>query len=325
MGWKGTMRSVTASVRRMEKEAQRRHKQDIKEQISSDATEAVTNWETYLDELLSVHTDLADRIDWQSMLSKPKPNYPETISQNQDQATNAIKTFKPKMFSFLTGSTAKRKAALEQNLLTAPEKDRVENDKLHRKYEAALADWESDRSLAKRLSDEDSTAIQEVLNEFQTLTEHDLIGSSVQFEIWDGVIHAVPQVHSDEVVPNFRRKQLASGQLSQTKMPIGQFNELYQDYVASVALKVAGDMFQILPINEVYVTCESKMLNSSTGHMQPTAILSVQFVRATFETLNLDNIDPSDSMMNFNHVMKFNKTKGFSAVAPLVSQGQKNE
>lgn len=100
-------------------------------------------------------------------------------------------------------------------------------------------------------------------------------------------------------------------------MPVGQFNELYQDYVASVALKVAGDMFQILPLQEVYVTCEAEMLNSMTGHKESTPILSVQFVRRTFERLNLKSIDPSDSMSNFNHVMSFSKTKGFSAIRPL--------
>ena len=85
-----------------------------------------------------------------------------------------------------------------------------------------------------------------------------------------------------------------------------------------VALKVAGDSFQMLPLDEVYVTCENEMLNSSTGHKEPTPILSVQFVRKTFEQLNLKAIDPSDSMANFNHAMKFSKTKGFLEVTPLL-------
>lgn len=319
MGWKGTMRSVAATARRMEKDAQKRHKQSLKEQVAANANDAVTRWENYLEELLSVHTSLAERIDWKSMLAVPEPTRPKTVRTHLDSATRALEKFKPGMLDFLSGGTAKKRATLEKNLKAAPDKDRVESDRQLRKYEDALSEWECDNSLAKNLINGDDAAIKEVLNEFQTLSEHDLIGSSVQFSIHGGVVHAKPQVHSDEVVPNYRRKQLASGKLSETKMPVGQFNELYQDYVASVALKVAGDLFQILPLDEVYVTCESEMLNSSTGHQEVTPILSVQFVRRTFQQLNLKSIDPSDSMNNFNHAMKFSKTKGFSAVVALAS------
>jgi len=318
MGWKGTMRTVAATARRMEKDAQRRHKLAVKEQIAADASDAVANWETYLDELLSVHTNLADRIDWQRMLSKPKPQKPTPTNTHSVTAQNAMLSFKPKMFDFLSGGSSRKKQALEASLRNAPERDRLENERLLKQYEEALADWNNDRSLAQRLSDGEDSAIHEVLLEFQTLSKNDLIGSSVQFAIDEGRVHGRPQVHSEDVVPNFRRKQLASGKLSETRMPVGQFNELYQDYVASVALKVAGDIFQILPLDEVFVTCESEMLNSATGHKEPTPILSVQFVRSTFEQLNLKHIDPSDSMANFNHNMKFSKTKGFASVSPLI-------
>ena len=100
-------------------------------------------------------------------------------------------------------------------------------------------------------------------------------------------------------------------------MTVGQFNELYQDYVASVALKIAGDLFHIIPLDEVYVTCLRQMLNTQTGHQELTPILSVQFVRPTFASLNLTNLDPSDAMANFNHTMSFKKTKGFAQIEPL--------
>lgn len=102
-------------------------------------------------------------------------------------------------------------------------------------------------------------------------------------------------------------------------MPIGDFNELYQDYVASVALKVAGDIFHILPVEEVFVTCVTSMLNTKTGHKEMTPILSVQAVKETFKRLNLEHLDPSDSLANFNHAMNFKRTKGFQFGEPLKS------
>lgn len=100
-------------------------------------------------------------------------------------------------------------------------------------------------------------------------------------------------------------------------MPVGERQELYQDYVCSVALKVAGDLFSVLSRDEIFVTCAASMLDSATGHMADTPILSVQFVRPTFNSLKLSAIDPSDSMLNFNHQMEFKRTKGFQRIEPL--------
>lgn len=317
MGWKGTMRSLGAAARRMEREAQRRHKQAEKERITSEASDAVDSWENYIDDLLSIHTDLAEYIDWHEMLDKPVPEKPNPSNKYETRAKKNLDDFKPGFFDFMKGGTSKRKKALDEALAAAPAKDKAANENALQEYEEALADWENDRSLAKRLVDGEAAAIHEVISEMQTMSTTDLLGSSVAFTIEDNFVHARPQVHSDEIVPNYRRKQLASGKLSQTKMPVSQFNELYQDYVASVALKVAGDVFQMLPIEEVYVTCESEMLNSKTGHIEATPILSVRFVRQTMERLKLNDVDPSDAITNFVHNMKFSKTKGFSRIEPI--------
>lgn len=317
MGWKGTVRSIAASARRMEREAERRHKHAVKEQMVEDASNAVLNWENYIDDLLTIHTDLTDHIDWHRLLDKPQPIEPSLETVNQDQAKRALGNFKPKLFDFIRGGTAKVRKNLDEAFEQAPKKDQLKYDQAVTQYNTDLSDWENDRDLASRLTQGESEALQEVISELQSLTQTDLIGSAVSFSISDNYVHARPLVHSDGIIPDYRRKQLASGKLSESKMPVGQFNELYQDYVASVALKVAGDLFQLLPLEEIYVTCESEMLNSATGHKEPTPILSVQFVRDTFTTLNLAEIDPSDSMANFNHLMSFKKSKGFSAIAPM--------
>ncbi|MCV6576550.1 MAG: hypothetical protein OIF58_12505 [Cohaesibacter sp.] len=311
------MRSISAASRRMEKEAARRHKEAEKIQTAMDVAADVESWENYIGNLLNVHTDLAEYIDWDGLSRKPQPKEPHPKSHHHDQAREELASFKPGMFDFLKGGSIKRRKVLEDAVDQAARQDAMENEKAITSYTEDLASWKADCDLAKRVVERESAAIQEVITEMQSLSQNDLIGSSVQFSIGDNYVHAKPQVHTDEIVPDYRRKQLASGKLSETKMPVGQFNELYQDYVASVALKVAGDLFQILPLEEVFVTCECNMLNSATGHKEPTPILSVQFVRETMRQLNLSGIDPSNAMANFNHNMKFSKTKGFSAIAPL--------
>ena len=317
MGWKGTVRTVSAALRAAERDAQRRHKAAVKAQMIEDSAAAVSDWEDHIDELVSVHTSLARAIDWRAMANKPRPREPQSAKTHQLKAEAALAAFKPGFFDFFRGGSAKLRARLEADLAEASTRDRYDYAKALAAFQSASEEWETDTALARRLLAGEATAIKEVIEELQSFSDHGLIGSAVSFSIREGLLHARPEVHTDEIVPNFRRKQLASGKLSETKMPAGQFNELYQDYVGSVALKVAGDLFQIVPLEEVYVTCLTKMLNPKTGHQELTPILSVQFVRSTFARLNLAHLDPSDSMANFNHVMSFKKTKGFAPIEPL--------
>lgn len=317
MGWKGTMRSMAAASRAADREAARRHKAAVKAQKIEDAEDAVYEWENYISKLISVHVDIADAINWEKIANTPKPKPPKLGTSNHDSAKKAADNFKPKFLDFLSGGSAKKQEVLEQKLANSYEQDKADFNSEKKKFKATMKEWGQETDLAKRLLAGEKDAVKEVLEEMQSLTKQDLIGSQVSFAISDSDFHAIPEVHGDDIIPDYRRKQLASGSLSQTKMPVGEFNELYQDYVASVALKVAGDMFHILPLSEIYVTCVTPMLNTQTGHQELSAILSVQFVKETFKTLNLSSIDPSDSMRNFNHVMKFKRTKGFEKVKPL--------
>ena len=318
MGWKGTMRSLAAASRAAARDAEKRHKASLKQQQLDNAVDAVEAWKDYIDNLISVHVDLADAIDWEKLSKLPRPMPPNLGTKHKSHAEKQLAEFKPKFFDFLRGGSDKREHELELNIQRGIDKDVKEFEKLNKKYQLKLEEWQLDTSTAKKLLSGDTEAFKEVLTELRSLVDEDRIGDHINFQILDDKVHALPSVHTDEIIPKFRRKLRASGTLSQTNMPKGQFNELYQDYVASVALKVAGDLFHVLPVDMVHVTCVTSMLNSKTGHKEDTPILSVQFVRDTFKTLNLKNIDPSDSIQNFNHNMKFTKTKGFSKIEPLI-------
>lgn len=318
MGWRGTLRSVNAAMRAAEREAQRRYRQEQKEAIAADAAQAVDDWEEHIRNLITIHTSLSDTIDWHSVAHLGEPQKPAKCTRYREKLAPAMKSFKPRFFDKLLGGTEKRKQKLINSFLQAKERDAAEDQKALEKYRSDYAEWVSDNAMARKLLAGDPEAMKEVVAEMQSLSAEDRIGSYIEFRFAQGVVHAIAEVHTDEVVPDFRRKQLASGRLSETKMPVGEFNELYQDYVASVALKVAGDLFQILPLGEVHVTCRTNMLDSQTGHMRPAPILSVKFVRETFASLNLEHIDPSDSLRNFVHQMDFKRTKGFEAIQPIL-------
>jgi len=319
MGWKGTLRSVNAAIKAAERENKKVQKQRQKEDEIFEAANAVEDWRNYIQELTSIHIDIAEKVDWHSIVDAPKPIIPINITKYREKLAPKLKHFRPRFTDFLHGGTEKRKQKLIEKFKEAKLIDESATKDALSQFSDEIKEWDNDQYMASKVIAGDANALKEVIEESQLANGDDLIGSNIKFKFGNNFIHAMPQIHTQEIIPNFRRKQLASGKLSQSKMPAGEFNELYQDYAASVALKIAGDLFHILPQEEVFVTCFTIMLDKTTGHQKPTPILSVQFVNSTLSSLNLLHIDPSDSLSNFNHVMDFKRTKGFSEIIPLHS------
>ncbi|MCF6303246.1 MAG: hypothetical protein L3J13_08625 [Devosiaceae bacterium] len=301
----------------MSREADRVQKQREKEQITANAADAVMDWRERIDDLVSLHKNLTQPFDWKSIAHSQPPQLPVRLQTYQQNAQSALDAFKPSLLDKIRGGSQKRLAKLQTALSTATEDDHQVYQLACTDYNNTLAEYEADTSIAKRLVAGEVDAIKEVISEMQTLSAEADLGTRIDFTIKQNSLHAKANLFDTSVVPDFRRKQLASGKLSETKMPVGEFYELYQDYVASAAFRIAGDMLNILPLHEVYVTCLAEMLDTSTGHLDHAPILSVQFVRPTFERLNLDAIDPSDALKKFNHVMNFKQTNGFSKITPL--------
>ena len=97
--------------------------------------------------------------------------------------------------------------------------------------------------------------------------------------------------------------------LSEAKQKISavEYNKLLQDYVCSVCIRIARDMFALLPIRNTIV---HTVLDGET-------IVSVDFDRENLSKVKFGYIDPSDTLEQFKHNMDFNETNGFTSVSSL--------
>lgn len=90
-------------------------------------------------------------------------------------------------------------------------------------------------------------------------------------------------------------------------LPREQYNSLLQDYVCGCAIRIARDMFALLPVRHILV-------EASDGNDD---ILSVDFPRTEFSGLDFDVLDPSDTVQSFEHRMEYSASEGFSPVETL--------
>ena len=321
MGWKGTVRSIRATARKIEREAKRREKELARQrkeyekmQALEQAAYEVEVFENYIDRIQSMHKESSETLNWESILKQAPPIKPTQSSENEAKAKLELNQFKPNFFQNLFKKTEKITSDLENAIEAAKQTDKDDYEMALKEYEVEKSEWEATRILAQKVIDLDSEALIEIIKEYGSFNEIDDLGTHLNFSIEGKVVAVEINVHGEDIIPSESKSLLKSGKLSVKKMAKGVYYELYQDYVCSCILRIAREVFALLPIKMVTITAIDEILNSSTGHLEKQPILSVLIPRKTLDKLNMDMIDPSDSMTNFVHNMSFKKTKGFKTV-----------
>ena len=174
------------------------------------------------------------------------------------------------------------------------------------------------KGIADRILKGDTDAYLEVI----ALREpfEDLVDYGSEFEIGTddpSKLEIEFDIKAEETIPVKSLSLTSAGKLAEKEMTKTAYYELMQDYVCSVMLKIARDSFALLPVNEVTVHATDVILNPATGNDESVTLVSAVFDRASFEQINFERIDPSETVRSFRCNMDFKKTKGFSPVAPI--------
>lgn len=327
MGWKGTMRSISAAQRQYEREAQRQRRELQKQQqklakmqeLEKSAYEVQLH-ENYISSLLSVHKNCSDIWDWKLILLSELPIAPTKFHSHENSAQFKLDKFKPRFFDKVLGRSESKRMGLISNVEEARKIDNIKYHEALKKHGEEYAELESTCELADRILSGDIEAYLDAIKKIAPFDDIAELGSLIEFHVKSSsIIEVILHVNDEEVIPSETKCLLKSGKLSEKKLPKSKFYELYQDYVSSCVLRVARELFALLPIDIVISTTMGNILNTQTGYMEENPILSVVIPRKTLDGLNFEMMDPSDSMKNFVHRVNFKKTKGFSAVVALMA------
>lgn len=345
MGWKAFLRAAEQSARRADRARMARHRELVREHARLEkhlaaqqraydkaaakaaaiaaAKAEVEEFESYLDLLISLHKEAGPIWNWADHQRASPPPKPEPMTARQGQAEAALAAFQPSFLDKLLFRTNAKRAALDKALARAQHLDAEDDANAAKSYRSAYQTWEQRRQVAEGVLKGDVAAFKRALMVAAAYDDLKEFKVSVTVEPHPDVIVLSCTLQDDELVPTEELKLTAAGKVSTKEMPAARRWTLRQDFVCSSALRAALETFVVLPqILRVIVNVKESRLDSSTGkHVQPT-ILALHITRSALRGINLDAIDPSDSIKNFNARMKFKKTTGFEPVEPITVDEQ---
>lgn len=313
---------------RLEREIAKNYKVLAKETEIINTQDAIRQYDAYISTLKSIHKSCDNTVDWDAIKNSPMPKSPTTTNAHKksledkiELLTSKLNDYKPSFFENLFKFTesnkkklAKKIEDLQLQLPTAIAKDDREYQVLYNQYLTELENCEKQKNLAIGVLNKDADSLTEafiLLDTFDYITH---FGSSIETDFYQPIVKIRFNVNNSDVIPTFTLSKTAKGKISKKVIPKGQFLEIYQDFVCGCVLRIARDLFANAPIDKVLINVYGDLSDSSTGHRVETLILSLIIQKQILNNLNFHNLDPSDSMKNFEHKMKFSKSTGFQMV-----------
>jgi hypothetical protein len=285
---------------RMEREQQKLQEQEY-------ASLQVELYENRLDQLHSIHHECDEPVDWQEVYHRQPPFPKGEEGPNTLVARKQQQSYQPGLMDRLFNRSETKRQNLYEEIEKAKQKDAEDWN-----------EWNNMHAHAEKVLNRDIDAYFGVIQEFNPLEDLVEFGSGFEFGTDDpDVIHVSFDVNAQNIIPEKALSLTKTGKLSEKSLSKTAYFEIYQDYVCSCALRIARDMFSLLPVSYTYTHAYEDRLNPATGHVEKIAILSVRYDRAALNRLNYTNLDPSEALVNFNHNMKFKKTQGFESVSLL--------
>ena len=267
----------------------------------SDPYSEVEEFNNAIKYITSLHKDCDYSYDWEEINNRPSPLISDGKGVNEIEAENKLNNYNPgllaRVLKFLQTSELKK---LEENILTARDKDL-------KIYE----DW-------KKLNELSTLILQGDLDAYSYLIKDIEFSSSLgrsHLRTSDSTSIVIDfYIDIDNFIPKSYKVLTSTGRLSIKKYSKTDYYFIIQQYVSSLAIRIARNIFGLLPVHNAVVNIQADSLDTQTGNIVTNTILSVVVDEITLQSLILDSIVPFDALNNFEHNVKFLKTKGFQPV-----------
>jgi hypothetical protein len=317
MGYKAAIRAMEAAQRRKERDVQKRQRElerQNKEQAKLSAIEQsrleVEIYENKLEVLLSVHREQGEIWDWLALASSLPPPSPQKKSNHE---------LKTKQLMLVAASPQKERS--DEAIAEACLQDEGVFQAAIQDYTSEMSEYNKMKSLAFRILAKEHKAYIEALIELSPLREISDLGSELQFIVHSAtLIECEIKVNSTQTIPTEVKSLTASGKLSVKPMPKARFQEIYQNYVCGCMLRVAREVFAMLPVETLLITALADVRDVRKSGTSEQPVLSAAIPRADIERLDFEEVDSSRALEKFRHrgdLESSRKALVFQVIIPL--------
>lgn len=207
----------------------------------------VATYENCIDLLASVHQDCGEAWDWTAVKSAPVPapptysNHFEAVQRQKEQASQSG------FFARILGRSEARARASERAIEQARVSDQARYAAALNEYSGKLDKWKSLQRVAAGVVAGEVSAFKEAFEELNQMAEIKELGQSVQFSFNQRFAEASVLLHGQERVPREIKSLLKSAKVSIKPATDGFIHQTYQKHACSCVLRVARELFAVLP------------------------------------------------------------------------------
>ncbi len=271
--------------------------------------EKAAQYEEYLEAIRKIHLDCEPSIDWEALTGDEPPFGNGKMGPNESAALEAYNQYQPSFMDKLLHKDEHEETEkqLKEAIVAAKQQDME-----------LLENWLEMKGFAEEIKKGNIDAYLDVIEEANPFGDMLDFGSDFEFGTEQPDRMEIEfRVKSKTVVPKESVSLTKTGKLTVKEITKTQYFDITQDYVCSCAIRLAREIFSMLPVKYVYIHAVDRMLNTATGHEEEMDILSVAFERDQFHRANFEMIDPSDFLTSFPYEMSFKKTAGFCPIKRL--------
>lgn len=252
------------------------------------------------------YEDYPGGINWEEVKSEEEPFEKGKAGPHTEEAMKMVEENRPGLFARVF-----RKSDFEDKSKEVLEEARKMDEELY-------AAWENNRIIADRMMYDDKESHLEVLEDLKLSEELGYYIKDMDFSYTDQDSLKVEMTLSiDDFIPEEYKTLTPTGKLSIKKYTKTDYYEIANQFVSGIVLRTARNLFNILPVEDVFVNVWETELNKYSGVPEKERILSILIDRDTFMKLNLEKVNPFDALTNFRHEVEFVKTRGFKEINEL--------
>lgn len=279
-----------------------------------------------IEQILAHTLAVDDALDWNSIKNKSR------YSVSRPRAPKVLKTYgepkeadfyvKPTLLTILLGRREKHEAMVRQKYLDshrswveAKERDDRANDHAQQEFERVLAEWENGKTAFEKQKQEFNQEIDELRLAYErkdaaAIVEYcELVLANsdypdqlprdfeLQYHQETKILVVEYRLPSLDDIPRRASVRFVKtrGEFDEKLLSATDHKRLFESALYQITLRTIHELFEadvVDAIGSVVFNGLVTGVNSATGHLETSCVLSIQAGRAEFEAINLSAIDP---------------------------------